>query len=132
MGMYGHSFGGSAAAAVLAADSRFVAGIDVDGFVIGPVSKQGVDKPFLVVGVASHDKKLDPSWKTFLPALAGGNAWHRWSGVKNSGHYRFIDLGGSVTKWACQAPSGSRTRPPGDRSSVTSTMRRANGSAEIW
>lgn len=99
MGMYGHSFGGGTAAAVLAADSRFVAGIDLDGFVIGPVSKQGVDKPFLVVGMAGHDKKLDPSWKTFLPALAGGDAWHRWFGVKNSGHYRFIDLGGSVTKW---------------------------------
>lgn len=102
MGIYGHSFGGGTAAAVIAEDSRFVAGVDLDGFAIGPVAKRGVDKPFLVVGTSDHDGSLDASWKTFLPALAAGSQWHRWYGVKNTGHYRFIDLGGSVTKWHLQ------------------------------
>jgi hypothetical protein len=32
----------------------------------------------------------------FLPRLTG---WHRWFRVNEAGHYRFIDLGGSVRKW---------------------------------
>lgn len=96
MGIYGHSFGGGTAAAVLHTDRRFAAGINLDGFVIGPVATTGLSKPFLVVGVPSHDRKLDPSWKTFLPALKG---WRRWLVVNGAGHYRFMDLGGSPTKW---------------------------------
>ena len=92
-GIYGHSFGGGTAAAVLLADDRFVAGVDLDGFVAGPVAVEGLDKPFLVVGSSYHDQLLDTSWATFLPALRG---WHRWIQVKDAGHYRFVDLGGSV------------------------------------
>ncbi|MET3804605.1 dienelactone hydrolase [Nakamurella sp. UYEF19] len=99
MGIYGHSFGGGTAAAVAATDRRFVAGIDLDGFAIGPTATQGVGKPFLVVGVQRHDTTLDPSWKTFLPALAAEKAWHRWYSLQDSGHYRFIDLGGSIRRW---------------------------------
>ena len=96
MGMYGHSFGGGTAATVVATDSRFAAGIDLDGFVIGPVGRAGTSKPFLMVGASDHDSKLDPTWGTFIPKLSG---WHRWFGVQNAGHYRFIDLGGSIGKW---------------------------------
>ncbi|WP_232062350.1 alpha/beta hydrolase [Variovorax sp. PBS-H4] len=96
MGIYGHSFGGATAAAVLAVDGRFVAGIDLDGFIIGPVAQQGLDKPFLVVGSSYHDPTFDPTWGTFLPTLTG---WHRWFQVTDAGHYRFIDLGGSAMKW---------------------------------
>ena len=96
MGMYGHSFGGGTAAAVVATDARFAAGIDLDGFVIGPVGRQGTSKPFLMVGTADHTAKTDPTWGTFIPKLTG---WHRWFAVDNAGHYRFIDLGGSATKW---------------------------------
>ena len=96
MGMYGHSFGGGTAAAVVATDPRFAVGIDLDGFVIGPVGRTGTDKPFMMVGVDNHDAAFDPTWGTFIPKLTG---WHRWFAVKNAGHYRFIDVGGSVTKW---------------------------------
>ena len=94
MGIYGHSFGGATAAAVLAKDWRFAAGADLDGFIIGPVATQGLAKPFLVVGSSYHDPQMDPSWATFLPALTG---WWRWFQITNAGHYRFIDMGGSVT-----------------------------------
>ncbi len=96
MGMYGHSFGGGTAATVVATDARFAAGIDLDGFVLGPVGQRGTSKPFLMVGTSDHDGKLDPTWGTFIPKLTG---WHRWFAVTNAGHYRFIDLGGSATKW---------------------------------
>ncbi len=96
MGMYGHSFGGATTAEVLLTDRRFVAGIDLDGFILGRAATKGSNKPFLVIGAGDHNTTLDPSWKTFLPALSG---WHRWLQVSDAGHYRFIDLGGSVVRW---------------------------------
>lgn len=96
VGMFGHSFGGGTAAAVLREDRRFVAGVDLDGFVIGPVATEGLHKPFLVLGSSYHEPAQDPSWATFLPALTG---WHRWFRLTDAGHYRFIDLGGSAGKW---------------------------------
>lgn len=99
VGMFGHSFGGGTAAAVLHEDRRFVAGVDLDGFVIGPVATEGLDKPFLVLGSSYHGPDQDPSWGTFLPALSG---WHRWFRVTDAGHYRFIDLGGNVDRWGLE------------------------------
>jgi predicted dienelactone hydrolase len=99
VGMFGHSFGGGTTAAVLKADRRFVAGIDLDGFVIGPVATTGLRKPFLVVGSDYHDATFDPSWATFLPRLTG---WHRWFSLDRAGHYRFMDLGGSARKWGLE------------------------------
>lgn len=93
MGIYGHSFGGATAAAVLVEDWRFAAGVNLDGFIIGPTATQGLSKPFLTVGSSYHDPIQDPSWASFLPALT---KWWRWFQVDDAGHYRFIDLGGSV------------------------------------
>ena len=96
VGVFGHSFGGGTAAAVLAADDRFAAGVNLDGFVIGPVATGGVRRPFLVVGSSYHDMAFDPSWATFLPA-SGDQV--RWLQVRTAGHYRFMDLGGSPRAW---------------------------------
>jgi dienelactone hydrolase len=99
VGMFGHSFGGATAAAVLREDRRFVAGVDLDGLIVGPVRHEGLRKPFLVVGSSYHDMEMDPSWADFLPRLRG---WHRWIRVLEAGHYRFIDMGGSVRKWGLE------------------------------
>jgi predicted dienelactone hydrolase len=99
VGMFGHSFGGGTAAAVMHADRRFVAGVDLDGFIIGPVATAGLDRPFLLLGSSFHDPDFDPSWATFLPALTG---WHRWFQLADAGHFRFIDFGGSVRKWGLE------------------------------
>jgi predicted dienelactone hydrolase len=99
VGMFGHSFGGGTAAAVMHADRRFVAGVNLDGFIIGPVATGGLDRPFLLLGSSYHDAEFDPSWATFLPALTG---WHRWFRLADAGHYRFIDFGGSVRKWGLE------------------------------
>jgi predicted dienelactone hydrolase len=111
VGIYGHSFGGGTAAAVMHVDRRFVAGVDLDGLVVGPVRHAGVDRPFLVLGSSYHDKVFDESWADFLPRLSG---WHRWLRVNDAGHNRFIDFGGSVRKWGLeflreQAPDTWRT-----------------------
>jgi predicted dienelactone hydrolase len=99
VGMFGHSFGGGTTAAVMRADRRFVAGVNLDGFIIGPVAQTGLDRPFLVLGSSYHEPGQDPSWGQFLPRLTG---WHRWFRVNDAGHYRFIDLGGSVRKWGLE------------------------------
>ena len=99
VGVFGHSFGGGTAAAVMHADRRFVAGVNLDGLVVGPVRQAGVDRPFLVLGSSYHEPAQDESWADFLPALTG---WHRWLRVNDAGHYRFIDFGGSVRKWGLE------------------------------
>jgi dienelactone hydrolase len=105
VGIFGHSFGGGTAAAVIAADRRFAAGVNLDGLVVGPTATTGLDRPFLVLGSSYHEPGQDqaagqdPSWTTFLPALRG---WHRWLRVTDAGHYRFIDLGGSVRRWGLE------------------------------
>lgn len=99
VGIFGHSFGGGTAAAVMHEDRRFVAGVNLDGFIIGPVAQRGLDRPFLVLGSSYHDTVMDPSWAAFLPRLRG---WHRWLRLRDAGHYRFIDLGGSVRRWGLE------------------------------
>jgi predicted dienelactone hydrolase len=99
VGIFGHSFGGGTAAAVMHADRRFAAGVNLDGLVVGPVRPAGVDRPFLVLGSSYHGPDQDESWADFLPRLTG---WHRWLRVNDAGHYRFIDLGGSVRKWGLE------------------------------
>jgi dienelactone hydrolase len=99
VGMFGHSFGGATTAAVLHEDPRFVAGVNLDGLVVGPVAQAGLSKPFLILGSSYHAPGQDQSWTTFLPALSG---WHRWLRLSDAGHYRFVDLGGSVRKWGLE------------------------------
>jgi dienelactone hydrolase len=97
IGMFGHSLGGSTAAQALAEDPRISAGINMDGLVTGSVRHTGLAKPFLLLGSDYHHTSLpDPSWADFLPKLSG---WHRWLRVVDAGHYRFIDIGGSATRW---------------------------------
>jgi predicted dienelactone hydrolase len=47
VGYFGHSFGGAAAAQTLSIDSRFRAGINMDGFPFGNAHIQGVKQPFM-------------------------------------------------------------------------------------
>lgn len=49
LGIFGHSFGGAAAAQVCHMDARCKAGIDIDGDLFGDVVQTGLDKPFMVL-----------------------------------------------------------------------------------
>lgn len=95
--------GGAATAATMLADNRVAAGVNLDGFIQGPVAEQGLDRPFLMLGADGHTPEGDPTWATFIPRLRG---WHQWLQVDQAGHYMFTDLGGTAHAWGLeeQAP----------------------------
>jgi dienelactone hydrolase len=49
VGVFGHSFGGSTAAQVCRLDSRFAAGVDIDGYPRGDVIQTGIHQPFMFI-----------------------------------------------------------------------------------
>ncbi|WUI02757.1 lipase [Spirillospora sp. NBC_00431] len=89
VGMFGHSLGGATAAETMAQDPRILAGVNLDGSVIGPVAETGLDRPFLLMASAGHGRDNDPSWGQFWSHLRG---WHRHLLLHNSGHQAYTDL----------------------------------------
>jgi pimeloyl-ACP methyl ester carboxylesterase len=60
IGVFGHSFGGAAAALFCHEDSRCKAGIDVDGAPHGSVIQAGIDRPFMfLLSDHSHESDLE-------------------------------------------------------------------------
>src|ERR1700674_5428065 len=59
VGVFGHSFGGAAAALFCHADSRCKAGIDVDGSLHGSVIQAGIRKPFMFLLSGQGDFSSD-------------------------------------------------------------------------
>jgi dienelactone hydrolase len=49
VGVFGHSFGGCAAAQACRLDSRFRAGVDIDGYPRGDVIQAGISQPFMFI-----------------------------------------------------------------------------------
>lgn len=49
VGVFGHSFGGCTAAQVCRLDSRFKAGVDIDGYPRGDVIQAGLSQPFMFI-----------------------------------------------------------------------------------
>ncbi|KAI1484567.1 hypothetical protein F5X96DRAFT_663738 [Biscogniauxia mediterranea] len=108
LGVFGHSFGGAAAVQMLSS-SGVVAAADLDGYLYGPVVRDGTRKPVLVLGFPEHYATDDPDaaapgW----PALRG---WRRDYTVAGAVHESFSDypvladlLGGE----AVGAVSGTR------------------------
>lgn len=90
IGMAGHSIGGNAAAAAMAADSRVRAGINMDGTFFAPVPEDGLaGRPFLMLGAPSHvPGATDESWDRDWQRL---NGWKRWLTVTGTGHLDFSD-----------------------------------------
>lgn len=83
IGVFGHSLGGATAAAVMALDSRFDVGINLDGTLWGDVVETGIDRPFMVMGSG-----LDGSRQTFLENSTGD----RYSFIlAGAGHHNFAD-----------------------------------------
>jgi pimeloyl-ACP methyl ester carboxylesterase len=84
VGLLGHSAGGVIATRVMRADRRVVAGANLDGFFeFGDNRPElGVDRPFLLMGAASHPDQpplfgavrthlSDPGWVAFWNASTG-------------------------------------------------------------
>jgi hypothetical protein len=61
VGVFGHSFGGCAAAEVCRMDSRFKAGINIDGYPRGEVIQTGLQQPFMFIW-SVHADQPDAEW----------------------------------------------------------------------
>ncbi|MDL4773076.1 alpha/beta hydrolase family protein [Actinomadura xylanilytica] len=88
-GMFGHSLGGDTAAEVMAQDRRIRAGVDLDGSIIGPVKSTGLDRPFMLMGNATHGRDNDSSWEDFWANLRG---WRLDLRLRDSAHHTYTDL----------------------------------------
>ncbi|QJD87212.1 alpha/beta hydrolase family protein [Cohnella herbarum] len=80
IGMFGHSYGGAAAAQMLARDARVKAAIDMDGGMFGePLPAGGVGKPFLLMNAQGtldadrFEEGLDSSTREELYEITGRN-----------------------------------------------------------
>jgi dienelactone hydrolase len=97
--MAGHSIGGAAAIATMLADSRVLAGIDMDGTTQAPIPDDGLPRPFLFLGKQSTYAPGSPgipgkpgpasSWERDWRLLTG---WRRWLVVAGAVHASFTDL----------------------------------------
>jgi dienelactone hydrolase len=86
VGVYGHSFGGAAAAEVIRYDSRFSAGINYDGSILTDTKQVGLARPFMLINAA--DGLSDPSRKLLFDNLRN----HAYSlQIKGTNHYNFSD-----------------------------------------
>ncbi len=54
-GVFGHSFGGAAAAEVCHWDTRCIAGVDLDGYPYGNVVQSGLQQPFMFLWSTGND-----------------------------------------------------------------------------
>jgi len=65
VGVFGHSFGGAAAALFCHEDSRCKAGIDIDGAPHGSVIQAGIDRPFMFL-LSDHSHESGPESRQIL------------------------------------------------------------------
>ncbi|MER5785993.1 alpha/beta hydrolase [Streptomyces mobaraensis] len=93
VGMAGHSLGGATAAAVMAADPRVRAGVNMDGSFQGAVPPGGLGgRPFMMLGTddgihrpGGQDKSWDEAWARL-------DGWKRWLTVAGADHFSFSDF----------------------------------------
>ncbi|MFJ8634182.1 alpha/beta hydrolase family protein [Streptomyces sp. NPDC093568] len=89
VGMAGHSIGGNAAVATMAADARVRAGVNMDGDFFAPVPADGLDgRPFLMFGAkdrSPNDTTWDESWRDL-------DGWKRRLSVTGADHGSFTDV----------------------------------------
>ncbi|KAK6827383.1 platelet-activating factor acetylhydrolase [Apiospora arundinis] len=107
IGVFGHSLGGSTAAATLLADQgpqrRFRAGMNIDGTFFGPAGASDnktdtdVRRPFMIMGFEGHGTRYnatspvsDPTWPAFTSHQQ--TAYWRWINVKGALHHDFSDI----------------------------------------
>ncbi|MEV4043078.1 alpha/beta hydrolase family protein [Streptomyces sp. NPDC049744] len=92
IGTAGHSIGGAAAMATMAADRRVRAGACLDGdFFVRDAGSGLGRRPFMMVGAASTHRPDSPDtdWPDAWNRLHG---WKRWLTVTGAEHFSFTDL----------------------------------------
>ncbi|KAH9989113.1 hypothetical protein F4779DRAFT_610676 [Xylariaceae sp. FL0662B] len=84
----GHSFGGATAVQMLLNGTAVAAAADLDGYLYGPVVREGTEKPVLALGFPEHFCTDDPEAAPGWPALRG---WKRDFTIRGSAHESFSD-----------------------------------------
>jgi predicted dienelactone hydrolase len=86
----GHSIGGAAAAAVLVDDRRVDAGVNMDGTFQVDFPETGTDRPFLMLGSASHEPGASDGtdWPDNRARLGTSSLWLQ---VPTANHGSFTD-----------------------------------------
>jgi len=95
LGVFGHSFGGAAAAQVCHLDARCKAGINLDGDLAGDVMQAGLTRPFMVIqhdmGSCSDSEcnSFQREIQAILRTVPRGEAYHL--SIKDTRHFNFTD-----------------------------------------
>ena len=93
IGVFGHSFGGAAAAQACHLDARCTAGIDLDGYPYGDIVQTGLPQPFMFVWSAGsdpndpHDQQARQDIDAIYTRLTTGYQITIW----NTRHFNFTD-----------------------------------------
>jgi predicted dienelactone hydrolase len=95
VGVFGHSFGGAAAALFCHEDSRCKAGVDVDGDLHGNVIQAGIDRPFMFL-LSDHSHESDPEGRQIWADMQ--SVYDRlpvngrlWTEIRGANHFLFSD-----------------------------------------
>lgn len=88
VGIYGHSLGGATAALAMQTDSRFKAGLNMDGTLFGSVIQNGLNKPFMLMN-SENANQIDPTRRPFYESLKN-DAYNLT--INGTQHYNFTDL----------------------------------------
>ena len=101
VGVFGHSLGGATALQFCHDDSRCKAGIDVDGVVLGSVSREGVTQPFMFVLSDHRGESTDAADTPEAIRRAGANIHSIYDRlpsdrrlmitIRGANHYMFSD-----------------------------------------
>jgi predicted dienelactone hydrolase len=92
IGVAGHSIGGAAALATMAADRRVRAGVNLDGGFFVPGAGSGIGRrPFMMAGAEDihGPANTGSDWAATWGRLRG---WKRWLTVAGAGHFSFTDI----------------------------------------
>ncbi|KAJ9633616.1 hypothetical protein H2204_006822 [Knufia peltigerae] len=87
--VFGHSFGGAAAASIMSQDHRAIGGVNLDGTFFGSVVSGGLDRPFMIFAHEGKNQSTDPSWATAWPHLKDSKVQ---TSVIGSAHGSFLDF----------------------------------------
>jgi predicted dienelactone hydrolase len=88
VGMFGWSLGGAASAQAMHDDPRIKAAVNMDGRFWGPLAREGVNRPFLLLTGSEHTEQNDPTLASFLTASTGPELH---LALANSQHPTFSD-----------------------------------------
>jgi dienelactone hydrolase len=93
--MFGHSFGGAASPAAMMGDTRIRGGVNLDGYMFGPVLENGLNEgqSFVLWGADSHNTTNDKGWGEFWSVVDEQGNWKKELNYESGVHGSFWDLG---------------------------------------